>query len=379
MSIPVKCFDSTQTGAPVLSGTAGALIAVLDACLVNGFNLKTLTSLTRSGSLATATVAAGHGYRADDVLVISGANETEYNGEVRIKNVTTTTFQFDVAGTPATPATGTLSAKIAAIGWEKVYSGTNKAAYRSLDMTSTRLFLRVDDGDPRYAHPRGYEAMTDVDTGTGPFPTVAQVANPTWSKSVTTDSTARPWCVVGDGSLFYLFVFWAPAYSGVADAYVFGDFTSYKAGDAYRCLLIASEHATPSNPGHYLNFAGCTNVAQLGHFVARSHTQLPGAEAIRKLGQATTGELGVSGLTYPSPVDNGFHLAPVALLSSASGWPLRGFIPGLFSSLEHLPLSHLEKVTNVDGLPGKTLLAVTGSTTGASPCRVFFDITGPWR
>ena len=41
----VKHFDSTMTGAPTLANVAGNLLAVLDACLVDGFGLKTVDSL----------------------------------------------------------------------------------------------------------------------------------------------------------------------------------------------------------------------------------------------------------------------------------------------------------------------------------------------
>ena len=52
----VYTFDSTMTGAPVLSGTAGALRAVLKACMVDGFG---------AGAVATLTVAAGIATGAD--------------------------------------------------------------------------------------------------------------------------------------------------------------------------------------------------------------------------------------------------------------------------------------------------------------------------
>lgn len=62
-------------------------------------------SITRSGSTATATVAA-HGYASGDAVTISGAAQSEYNGTFAISNVTTNTFDYSVSGTPATPATG---------------------------------------------------------------------------------------------------------------------------------------------------------------------------------------------------------------------------------------------------------------------------------
>ncbi|MGD7493757.1 hypothetical protein ACQCQQ_26630, partial [Ralstonia pseudosolanacearum] len=109
----IKYFQSNQTGAPQLSGQRGTLIAVLNACLGNGFNLRTLTAITREGTAATGTADAGHGFREDDIVLIAGANEAAYNGEHRIRNVTTNTFQFEVAADAAARATGILTAKIA--------------------------------------------------------------------------------------------------------------------------------------------------------------------------------------------------------------------------------------------------------------------------
>lgn len=49
MSTAVKFFHSEMPSAPVLSGTAGSLLAILDACLVNGWGLMTATSVVVSG------------------------------------------------------------------------------------------------------------------------------------------------------------------------------------------------------------------------------------------------------------------------------------------------------------------------------------------
>lgn len=68
-----------------------------------------VTSITRSGAVATLTSASAHNLLAGDILVVSGANETQYNGTFTITTVpTTTTLTYAVAGAPATPATGTI-------------------------------------------------------------------------------------------------------------------------------------------------------------------------------------------------------------------------------------------------------------------------------
>lgn len=72
---------------------------------------QSVTSITRSGSTATATVT-GHGWNNGDFVEFAGANQTEYNGKYVIANVTTNTFDYTVTGTPTTPATGTITAAL---------------------------------------------------------------------------------------------------------------------------------------------------------------------------------------------------------------------------------------------------------------------------
>jgi hypothetical protein len=66
------------------------------------------TAITRVSSTATA-VATGHGMLTNDYVVIKGANQPEYNGIHQITRVDDDTFTYAVTGTPATPATGTIT------------------------------------------------------------------------------------------------------------------------------------------------------------------------------------------------------------------------------------------------------------------------------
>lgn len=68
-----------------------------------------VTSITRSGTTATATTTQSHNLADGTVVTIAGANESEYNGTVTITNVTATTFDYTVSGSPSTPATGTIT------------------------------------------------------------------------------------------------------------------------------------------------------------------------------------------------------------------------------------------------------------------------------
>ena len=69
------------------------------------------SGITRSGNVATVAFAAAHGFSAGDWVSLSGSDQPPYNGVFRIFAVTTNNFGIKVSGSPATPATGVLSAQ----------------------------------------------------------------------------------------------------------------------------------------------------------------------------------------------------------------------------------------------------------------------------
>lgn len=76
------------------------------------FDLKvsqSVTSITRSGTTATATVTA-HGYVAGMYVTIAGANESQYNGTFVISNIAANTFDYTITSDPGSSATGVITA-----------------------------------------------------------------------------------------------------------------------------------------------------------------------------------------------------------------------------------------------------------------------------
>jgi hypothetical protein len=69
------------------------------------WNIK-ISSLTRSGSTATATTTSPHGYTNGQLVEIRGADQAAYNAGHIITVTSETTFTFSVVGAPASPATG---------------------------------------------------------------------------------------------------------------------------------------------------------------------------------------------------------------------------------------------------------------------------------
>jgi hypothetical protein len=66
-------------------------------------------TITRSGSTATVVHESGHGYQTGQKVCIFGAEQGEYNGIKTIAYIDSTSYSFTVSGTPATPATGTIT------------------------------------------------------------------------------------------------------------------------------------------------------------------------------------------------------------------------------------------------------------------------------
>lgn len=67
-----------------------------------------ISSLTRSGSTATATCASAHGLTTGDRVTVGGANQKEYNISATVTVTSTVAFTYSVSGTPDSPATGDL-------------------------------------------------------------------------------------------------------------------------------------------------------------------------------------------------------------------------------------------------------------------------------
>lgn len=355
----VRLFYSTETGLGGTTGVAGSVIAFLDKVLVNGFNSQSLTSIARTGSVATVTKNS-HGFRSGQTVTQAGWDQAEYNGNFVISNVSTNTYDITVSGTPTTPGTGaTPTAKVTPIGWTKPFSGTNLAAYRPA--AGNQFYLRIDDTGTTQGRMIGYESMTDVNTGTNGFPTNTQFAGGLyWPKSSTANATERAVICVGDEKRIYVFCDQISDSSSLQGVF-FGDIVTYKATDAYHTLIIGQSTATVGSGSQFytVNFSPTTAVA--GHYLARTYTQLGGSITAAKhhdytKSNQTTG-MGSNGLTYPDVVSGSLNVSPVWVTETSPG-ALRGEMPGLLSPLHNKPLAHLDTYAGTDDYAGLSFLAL---------------------
>lgn len=386
----VKHYRSDMPSAPVLNGVAGSKISQLEACLCTGYGLKAATSLVVAGGIATLTFAGGASAAwPEAVILVAGASNAALNGEQKVLSANTTTVTFATAE-PDGADSGTVTFKIAPAGWEKVYSKTNVAVFRSLHPEATKMFLRVDDTNAQFVRVVGYETMSDVDTGAGAFPTAAQQSGGGyWAKSDTTSATPVAWILVSDGQFFYDST--APgSHRGMAyqncQARGFGDLIAKNpAGDAYRCILNFSTLTNAAS----MNDGQLDGGSDLRIALARGFTGLGTAVVSRRhsyVGSSTTGNYsGQNDATlgaFPSPIDGSLLLSEQYV--SDAGAP-RFEIPGsrycpqtgvwaafkMFDTLAHVGRKF---ITSAPSNYASTM-ASTVPSAGAS----FIDITGPWR
>lgn len=366
----VVFFDSTMTSAPSLNNTSGSLISLLDACLVDGFGVGTLDSIAVVDNVATATISAGHGLAmmgsTGPVIRISGvaAPDTDLNGDWRVASVpNSTTFTFVTSGI-TNRTVNTVACKRKPAGFSLAFSGTNKAAYRSDDLVGTRLFLRIDDGYTTYSRIRGFESMSDVDTGTGLFPTDAQISGGGYIYKAT--GTNREWKLISDGRMIYFFCDSTNSNSWQG-GFVFGDILSYASPDAYGCVLISAAGGSSSLDLYMMNTVNSS-------YLARSYTQTGGSITSARYSHGRGSHLGSGTQTYPAPVDNSLHLWPVEVWEGTA--LARGMMPGLWNPIHANNTPHGLVVDDIPNLPGRTLIV---QTTASMSYECALDLTGPWR
>ena len=128
----VKYARSSMPGAPTLPRTAGALIALLDAFLVNGWGLQTASSVVVADGVATATFPTDHAAAKHAVVLVDGVTGalTALNGEQKVTAVAPNVIKWATAAADGT-ATGTITVKMAPAGFAKPFYGTNLAVYKS--------------------------------------------------------------------------------------------------------------------------------------------------------------------------------------------------------------------------------------------------------
>lgn len=393
-----KFFHSSMPGAPTLSGAAGSLTDLLDAVLVSGFGTKSVSSLVVSSGVATATVSAPHSAVVGATVAISGATPSGLNGEKVVTAITGTTISFATALADQT-ASGTISLKLAGLGWTIAYTASNTRAYKPSAPEATGCLLRVQDTGSTTARVIGYEAMTDINTGTGKFPRDEHISGGFyWPKSNVADTSTRRWFIFGDDRGFYMSVSAHADFQAQAITSYFGDINPQRSGDAYACMLsgdYADDVCARQAPSAgEIGSSGRVGVRGTpGSYIARSHTGLGGAVGLELvgLGHVSQNNFAFSGgsyygsANYPNPADNGLLLNQVAAFANSG---MRGTLPGVWHCAQYAQPSfvHGDILDGAGVLAGRRLMALVVSSSYANSTGqpngygvMFMDVTGPWR
>lgn len=279
-----------------------------------------------------------------------------------------------------------------ALGWTKDFTATNKATYRA--PAGVRHYLDVNDSAPdvtalgRNAQVRGYETMSAVATGTGPFPSVPQAAQCVVPKSSTADAVARPWLLIGDDRGFYFFNTTNVANPPVlathfwGTIWFFGEFYSFLTGDAYRSILAFGVQSSSSFTDTLAaaNAAGLLGTNTLNQYTPRAYTGI-GSSIFNTpfvngslISSANISTSAAGPMPFPNPVDGGLYMNVIDLVERGSGTtPLaasscsfRGRLRGLYTpNITFTSLVDQDTFSGTGDFAGRTFLALkTGSSTG---------------
>jgi hypothetical protein len=382
----IRVFTNTQRGAPQRSGTAGTLLGVLRACLLDGYGAVSATSVTVAGGIATVQLPQGNSFDAGTVVRISGAAPASLNGDARV--LAASSSQITVAThAPDGPASGAIAVKMAPANWQERFANTvsNVGVFAPTAVEATGMLLRIDDSGTTNARVRGWETLQDASTGLGPIPTDTQVSGGLWwPKSSTASTAARPWWLLADARGFYLAV--DPLGSGRFTLLYAGDIASYAPADAWGWLLTGNQSDQTNmnvTPDGCCGYSSRSSV-RAGAYLARLHTGLGGAYPAQRTeshhngsSEAYAGAASYGIGAYPNGPNNG--LMTGALEVYALG--LRGRLPGLLHPFQDCSVTAITSGTMVNGtddFAGRSLLALRVGIPSYNMWGTVFLDTGPW-
>lgn len=279
-------------------------------------------------------------------------------------------------------------------GWSKPFTGTNRAVFRQGEVRrAPRMYLDVNDNAPgagggREARLRGFEEMSAVGVGDGPFPTTAQLAAGIIPrKSATADATARGWMILADARTFILCtqpgdnVFAAGEWSVL----YFGDYYSLRPGDLWRVCIVGRINENASGADVITLPSNSFTSGTSGSYGVRSVGGGSQSLGLPRLRSSAAG-VGSNAISYPNPTDGAAYLSRDWIgenASSGSGLvALRGHLRGIWHWLHAV-----SAIANNDTFSGKTGGPLAGRTfqylrvtqTGPSASAVVVETSDTWE
>lgn len=313
-------YRSSDASAPVLSGTAGTLVNILDACLVNGYGAKAAAGWAKafsSTNIAAYRAAAGSRMylRVDD----TSAQEARISGYEAMSGASAGTGQYPNGA--------------------QLPGG---------------LFVRKSETSDATTRP-----WVVVATGTC-FYFLVQSNSSDW-----TVSTSTPYL---SGQFFF----------GDLISYKPGDqYHSLIIGatstgiDRGNLGGINKSSSFSANSGHYMP----RNHLQIGGPIAVSKVIISDfSTASTVIGAASSYPV------FPDSVSGGMLLSPLVIVEGSDGgsrFAVRGLLPGLWAPLHNMPMNHADVLDGSGDMAGKQFLMFNISTS-SSLGRAALEISNTW-
>lgn len=316
-------YSSSDDSAPQLSGTAGSLIAVLDACLVTGYGAKAAIGWTKPFTGANVAVfrqpvgtSNGMYLRIDDSTSSTPSSAT-VRGYETMSGISTGTGEFPLVGQTAN------------VYW--VRSDGPTAAVRPWVLIGNE---------------RGFYLWTTVTTDTATY------AN----------------------TRLYYFVELNPLNpSDIWGTVLYGDSTPQSTTNSHLSIV----------PQPY---ARQTSVTQY-RYAARPFGGVGGSVGINLLDYSFFNSTGTvpygndtnlaNCMQYPNGPDTGLYLAPAHTVEVSAPNSLRGPLRGLWAPLHGRPLANGDTFSGTGSLAGRTFIALSLNSQSQTG-QVFIETSNTW-
>ena len=330
MSLTPTVYKSSDPGAPLLSGDPGALVALLDLLLVDGYG----SGANRKAGMGWTKAFTGTNVRVYRNSVLNGTGYYLRVDDTAQRSALVRGYSAMTDIDTGTDATPSVALKAAGSRWEKSFVASSEG----------RAWVAVGNEKFFYLFIDTYNAFSSYG---------AASVHPHYAGDI---SSLKP----GDRHNFVV---------------------SYKGSDTEASNSISNGLRSVSTMNSTPSSDSTTFC-----FLARNAQGVPGSLRCNLYsdGQTLTRGFGMDNNfpPYPYPVNNGLLYAPVVLLEAAM-MP-RGFMPGLYAPLHRRPFPDMSVLRDVAGFaPGTELLAKMYQSEQMAPNesylgQVLIDISSEW-
>jgi hypothetical protein len=379
MSAPIW-YDSTETGAPTINNVNGSVIAALRALLVNGFNVKAITSIVVASGVATVTCPS-HGFSSayGKWLKITGASAPLLDGVKQQTIVDANSFTYLAPGVADGTYTAT-DARRAPLDWVEEYAdgpGT-KAIFKRSAAEALLQSLRVVDTGAAPASATSAKVLavsspTSVDAYAAQAPLEAQLSGGVFANKGGNTAAAKQWVLIGNDRAMWLFLV-EPAATSYVPSIVFFDPKPYRDGDAKATVVSGTGLAASVTTGQSQLWQNSSLVAAPagGAWAMAASSSVGDPVTVGMVGAGGLGTIGAA--SYAADPDDFVFHRPCYLKDANVG--VRGEVPGMVQPLvSHTVFTGIHSVVQtIDGQRFLVIKFTAFSTSGA----LAFSLQDDW-